>query len=619
MSHLVRGPAVLVLSLMVLAACGDATGGGGGGGKVEPPPASISGSVLTAGGEGILTGTSLDQLPGSLTVDGVAVTPSARSATEIRFAMPAGRPCEVDGRPIAIQAGTVAHTGALRVATVVSMEVGESRVLTREQLASLCLQFPRGDHRYVFTALNTNLTRAPVVDTLFTVHGWTGSNAPATTLQPARSTTPATRFPHESLTRTPIPSARSGIWHSYSDNPKPFDPRYATATVGDTVVWADLYRDAFACDAPRAQVPTFPVIVAAVSSSGKTVFAFDGRSRNPGAWMRNDVREWLTRAADMMEKWAAPAVRAVMDPDYQQIKGGGGRWWHVFRTDFGGFTVDATAGVPQSICPNSSEMPVTGSPEVPPQSNSQMEYLAALLIHEYAHHAEDVYAVKRWGTTIVPGHQPWPIYETWAQTVQETAARLASNQPTRARHSSLGKDVPLPDFYLNAYGESPEQSLWGEVPGARAGFYDQSTRFLMFLRERWGDAVANTTHERFYSRTRALDTADPRSLAALVGLSATAALDQWALADATDDLIDPAVASTHGLPQMQSWVPDDSRPLSSVVVSKTVNSNRRLATGHGNYAAVYVWGDDVERRQGVSLTFSAISSAPFLTRVTRLK
>lgn len=616
MNHRVRGPAVLALSLAALTACGDATGGGGG--KPVPQTPAITGSVLTAGGEGVLTGTSLDQLPASLTVDGATVTPTARTATEIRFAMPAGRPCEVDGRPIAVQAGSVAHTGSLKVPGVLSMEVGESRVLTREQLATLCLQFPQGDNRYVLTALNTNFTRAQVVDTLFTVHGWTGANTPAASVSPARSIATAAHSRHEMLTRANVPRARAGVWYSYSDNPKPFDPRYATATVGDTVTWVDFFGDAYACEESRDEVLTFPVVVAATSTSGKTVLAFDPRSRYAADWTKPETRAWLTRAADMMEKWAAPAVRAAMDPNYQQIKGGGGRWWHIFRPDIRGFTQDGPAGAPQSMCVSSSEMPVTVSHDLPPQNAGQIEYLAGALIHEYAHHAQDAYAVRRWGTTVEPTREAWPIFESWAQTIQETATRLASNQPSGARFDHQVKDVPFTDFYLSPHGENPEQSLWGEYePAGRAGFYDQGVRFLMFLRERWGDAAANTSHERFYGRTIGLPVQDATSIAGLVGLSATAALDQWALADATDDLVDPSAAAARGLPQIQSWVPDDLTP--PKIISKTGNTTRRLTTGHGNYAAVYVWGGDAEWKQGVSMTFSGFGSAPFLARVTRLK
>jgi hypothetical protein len=310
-----------------------------------------------------------------------------------------------------------------------------------------------------------------------------------------------------------------------------------------------------------------------------------------------------------------------MDPAFQPVKGAGGRWWHVFRTDVNGFSVENRVSAPQSMCQYASEIPVSIGADTPPQHDAQMEYLAAILIHEYAHHAEDVYAVRRWGTTLTPGGpSTWGIHEPWAQIVSETAARLASNQFTRARYSALTAGIPTADFYFDAYGERPTRSPWGtNETEDRSGLYDQGTRFLMYMRERWGDAPANTTHERFYGRVRDLPRRDVPSLVALVGLSTAQALDQWTLADATDDLVDTAVAAARGLPQLESWMPQDSGPLTTVTISKTANTSRRLAVGRGNYAALYAWDYNADAGKGVSLTFSGFGSAPFLARITRLR
>ncbi len=611
---MIRRPVLFALALGVLAGCKDGTGSG----SQQPPPVEarpqITGSTLTAGGEGVLRGSALDKLPASLTVDGSVVAPSARTATEIRFAMPAGRACEVDGRPVQVQAGTLNHTGTLEVASTLALQVGESRVLSREQLGSLCLQLPAGSESYVLTALNPSLVAAAAPDALFTVRSWTASGA-AASFQASPSVPAPLR---DRPIRAPGPLQNASAPHSFSDAPVPFDPRYATATVGDTVTWANLDDPNVYCDEPRARIPTFPVIVAAVSASGKTVLAFDGRSPHAAAWMSSENRARLTRAANMMDQWAVPAVRAVMDPAYRPVNGGGGRWWHVFRTDVVGFGTDVRVSVPRSMCAYSSEMAATLSTDTPPQSDGQMEYLAAILIHEYAHHAEDVYAVRRWGTTTPPSTASWPIFEAWAQSVQETAARLASNQPTSARYSALGPGIPYPDFYLDGYGEAPTKSPWGGGTGtSRGGYYDQGTRFLMFLRERWGDAAANTTHERFYTRVMGLQARDVPSLAALVGLSATDALDQWVLAEAIDNLVDPASATARGLPQLVSWAPQDLAPLSTTMLSRNANVSRVLSVGRGNYAALYASGGGDNGGKGLSLTFDAFGPLPFIARITR--
>jgi hypothetical protein len=607
------------LSLIAIAlACGDSTGGGG------PPPQPetpvLATSVLTAGGEGVLQGTHLDRLTGSITVDGSGVTPTSRTPSEIRFTMPPGRACEVDGRPVSVQAGSLTHTGQLHVPGVVTLQVGESRVLSREEMATLCLQLPAGTERYVFSALNPALAPASAPDALFTVRSWSGAGGASTSAVSQRAP-----LPPGPGHLAPVRSLAAAVSHQYADSPVPFDARYATAVVGDTLPWVDWWGSTLPnCADARERIPTIPIVVAALSSSGRTVIAFDARSPQREAWTSPVVRARLTRAAEMMDKWVVAAVREAMDRGYQPLKGAGGRWFHVFRTDVPGWTVDNN-DAPQTACRYSSEVPSTIGPDGPPQNDVQAEYLAGLAIHEYGHHAEGVYRIRRWGSLTPPMRVStgWgSMGEAWAQTVQETASRLASGQPTAARYAPIeapGSNVPYADFYLNGYGESPGQSPWSVLPGSRGGYYDQGTRFLMFLRERWGDATLGSSAERFFTRVQELPRYDVPSLTALVGMTATEALDRWSLAEATDDLVDPAAAAARGLPQIQSWVPQDPRPLPSVTVPRTTNATRALTVGRGNYAALYLFADEADAGKGVSLTFEGFGTAPFVARITRVR
>lgn len=598
-------------------ACGDPTGGG-------PPPQpenpAITASVLTSGGDGVLQGSHLDKLTGTITVDGVTVTPTARAQSEIRFRMPPGRPCEVDGRPVAVQAGTLAHTGQLEVAGTLALQVGESRVLTRGEMTNACLQLPAGNERYVLTALNPGLDPAPGPEVLFTVRSWSGAGTSALMAAAQVQIADARMHLHGPPGRS---VAAAAMTHRFSDDPEPFDPRYSTASVGDTLPWVDWWGRHPNCSDPRDRIPTINIVVAAVSASGKTVFAYDARSPHGSRWASAEVRARLTRAAEIMEKWAVPAVRESMDRGYQPVRGAGGRWFHVFRTDVPGWTIDNN-DAPQTACRYSSEVPSTVSPDAPPEFDAQMEYLAGLLIHEYAHHAETVYRIRRWGSYTPPMQvsEGWAaVGEVWAQTVMETAARLASGQPTAASYTPLNapeSNIPYADFYLNGYGESPEQSLWSITPGRRGGYYDQGTRFLLYLRERWGDAAIGSAKDRFFERVQELPRYDVPSMAALVGLSAAEALDEWSLAEATDNLIDPAVAAARGLPQIQTWAPEDAQPLTSVRIPRTSNAVRALSAGRGNYAAVYLFADEGDAGKGVSLTFEGFG-APFVARITRVR
>lgn len=608
--------AAVVLALLASLSCGDPTGGG-------PPPQpenpAISTSVLTSGGEGVLQGTHLDKLTGTITVNGVAVTPTDRSETEIRFPMPPGRSCEVDGRPIAVQAGSLSHTGQLEVPGTLALQVAESRVLTRAEMANLCLQLPAGNERYVLTALNPSLEPAPAPDLLFTVRSWTGAGGVAGA---ASSRAPLADGAAGHL--APRSAVAAAGTHQYSENPAPFDPRYATAVVGDTLPWVDWWGSSRPnCADARDRIPTIRIVVAATSSSGKTVIAFDVRSTKVQEWTSPAVRARLTRAAEMMDRWAVAAVRESMDRGYRPLKGAGERWFHVYRTDVPGWTVDGN-DAPQTACTYSSEVPSTIGPDGPPQNDAQAEYLAGLAIHEYGHHAEGVYRIRRWGTLTPPMRvtTKWgSLGEAWAQTVQETAARLASGQATAARYAPLdapNSNVPYADFYLNGYGETPAQSLWSITPGSRGGYYDQGTRFLMYLRERFGDAAIGSAGERFFTRAQALPDYDVPSLAGLVGMTAMEALDRWSLAEATDDLVEPGAVAAHGLPQIQSWVPENS-PLPSVKLSRSTNEVRVLTVGRGNYAALYLYADEADAGKGISLTFDSLGSAPFLVRITRLR
>lgn len=607
-------PRPAILALAAALACGDPTGGGP---PPQPPAPTITAAELVAGGDGRITGTHLDKLSGSVTVDGAAVTPTAQSATEIRFRMPSPRPCETDGRPVAVTAGTLAHTGRLSVPGTIALRVGESRVLA----TAGCIQLPAGVERYVLSILNPGLEPSATPDALLTVRAWSGGGA-----APGAS---ATRVATGAVKPVEVPDRRAALAagsHAFSDAPQPFDPRHATAVVGDTLPWLNWWGSTVPnCAEPRDRMPVVRIVVAAVSASGKTVIAYDTRSVHGGAWASAPVRARLARMAEMMEKWAVPAVRESMDPAFQPLRGAGGRWFHVFRPDVPGWSVDNN-DAPQTACRHSSEVPSTVGPDMPPQNDAQTEYLAGLAIHEFGHHAETVYRIRKWGSYTPPMRltTTWGgLSEAWAQVVQETAARLASGQPTSASYAPLdvaGSNIPYADFYLNGYGEGAAQSLWSVTTGAsRGGYYDQGTRFLLYLRELWGDAQLGSARERFFIRAQELPHYDVQSVAGLVGLSPAAALDRWSLAEATDDLVDPAAAAAEGLPQLRSWAPQDGSPLPSLTVPRTVDSTWPIVVGRGNYAALYLFADGEHAGKGLSLTFENVGSRPVVARITRVR
>lgn len=602
--------------LAVVVACGKSpTGGGPATGQPDGP--RITSASLVAGGEGVLTGTSLDRLFGTLTVDGVVVAVTSHTASEIRFRMPAPRPCEVDARPIAIASGAVTYSGKLTVPGVARMEVGESRVLAAAELPTLCIQLPAGSEEYVVSAVNRSLDdRSGTVDPMFTLRVHTAGGAQATrgsARAPAGAGAPWREV-------APHPGARlaAGARLAYAEAPVAFDPRYATAAVGDTVRWVDYaapaaFRTGF-CELPKDSVPTYPVIVAAVSASGRMVIGVDARNPRRQEWMRAEQRALLTRVADVADRHALPAVREVMNRDHAPAAGGGGRWWHIFSSAAAGFTLDG-AGRPQAACRWNSEVAATLGPDVPLSGESQIPAVAAYLIHEYGHQADQVEQIQRHAA--VQASIPGWLAEAWAQSVQETAARLASSQPTAARFDRLGADAPLPDFYVSAWGVRPEPSPWRAADPYPRGPYEQGTRFLLYLRERWGDAPLGSTRPRFYQRVAELGRYDPASLASLVGDGPESILDAWALAEATDDLVDPSAAAARGLPQLATWVPGGEG--GGRAISRTQDAAVAVAAGRGNYAAWYLPARFADAGRGVSLTFEDGRPGPFLVRLTRLR
>ncbi|MDQ3605982.1 MAG: hypothetical protein M3418_07340, partial [Gemmatimonadota bacterium] len=498
--------------------------------------------------------------------------------------------------------------------------IGESRLFTREQLAALasanCLRFPASDAEYVLTALNPSEERIPGnerLDPMVTLRSWTesasvasASLAPSAIVSASRSEDHA----HTVAAATSIQTSRD----PYSNSPTPFDPRYRTAQVGDTVLFVDWKVNTFPstgqniCVLDKARMPTYKVVVAAIA--GTTVIGVDSRISNAADHLSEFGKQWLATGARIADPLILPTMREVYDRNFQQPGGGGDRHWHIVgEWGAAGVARDGGTASPQQRCPNASEMIATG---IGAQSTNRTPLmarnLAKIIIHEYAHNADNITAARRglYGT-------PVAFSEPFAVLAEETAVRIASSQSYGALHSRVTDQHPFSFHALGTlWGQRPEWSSW-----KGSGNYEQGASLLMFARERFGDAPIGSPNPRLYLHMLRDGPWTLSDLAAAAGMTGPALLDAWALAHATSGLVPAQTADAAGLPRFRTWeLSDRGRPQPNVTVSRTTGITRTLAAAPGSYAAAYLLADG---GRGISLEVTGIADRPMVVRLTRLR
>jgi hypothetical protein len=106
---------------------------------------------------------------------------------------------------------------------------------------------------------------------------------------------------------------------SYSQAPVPFDPRYATAVVGDTLRFVDWFSGTPGSAICRRLGASFPAKVVAGLRPGRR----RRRSAAPAAAAYLDPAKlgWLRDAAAMTDRLLLPTMRSLFDADYQPPAG----------------------------------------------------------------------------------------------------------------------------------------------------------------------------------------------------------------------------------------------------------------------------------------------------------
>jgi hypothetical protein len=554
----------------------------------------------------------------ALLVDGVRVPLVPTSDSTAVFTAPHLRPCDTDGRelPLALASSPAAVVPArLHLATTVTLAPGESRVLSATDGA--CLQLPAVDADFVVSAVNLEETPSETSRQLADLTAWTAEDPPPADVPgPAFAahddqsfrTAPRTRL----LTQPPL------AWPApYSASPRLFDPHYASALPGDTVRFVDWSR-ATSCSQAPGTVPTYAVAVAA--TSGLTVIGVDLRLAGSADYLTPGGRAFLTTAAAIADPLIVPAMRRLFDGDYRPLPSAGGRHFHIVTAiPAVAYSSDGGTSKPQADCALASEMVATlhAPPALPNALGPRI--LATEIVHEYAHNADEIPG-RRFGHR--GGSLGW-MQESWAVNAEETAARLATGEPTRAHLSGLDAGKPYRAGTTNSdWGLYPQRSPW-----VGTGAYKQGAALVAFARETAGEASLGDPAPSLYLRLLARDAWTVSALASEVGTSAAELLDAWALADATDDLSPPEVAAAA---RLRSWddaervagnegprggSPAEARPSRSVGRTgqrKTVT----LSAAPGSYAAAYVFADG---SLGATLQVKQSSAGSIRVRLTRTR
>jgi hypothetical protein len=324
-----------------------------------------------------------------------------------------------------------------------------------------------------------------------------------------------------------------------------------------------------------------------------------------------------------------PTMRSVFDPDFVPLAGAGGRYYVLLANlpaAFQGFTGYAYDGqlpnvnvASQASCPRASEMVVStvSAAQLALPENQNASVVAGLFIHAYAHNA-DLLTSRRDRTSSI-------LNEGLATLAEETASRIASQQPIGARHAAVGSDAPaLTGGALGMWGSQPD--VVG--PWQLNGRYGMNSRMLLFLRELAGEASVDhgrkpTLYQRLiYAPIDWLNR--PVVIAhitSVLGIEYADLIDRHTLASVTAGLIDPGVV--HSLPRYSSWDHSEralvSGPRAAAFpgrASRRANGDYTLSAADGSHAALYLMADG---SRGVSLELVSLAPASRLVRLTRLR
>lgn len=551
---------VVALALVVLSGCSS------GDSPTRPNPPGGASPVITAvgplspGQPAVLHGSNLRGVT-SLTLDGQPAVLVGASDTEVQFNVPGLRACETDGRTVNIVVnGSIHATGRIAAADLVNLQPGESRIVSVSELG--CLRFPGQAGAYVVSV--HNFSRGPLVEPFFRLRTYTTAADTGATLLPSMNAlaAPATTGREQFVPALEFTGAEVG---STSQDVSAFDPRYATATVGDTLTFVDWTRPEALTASSREFVPTYRAVVLAVS--GQQVVVMDLRALDAVALTQDaGARERFRQAAQIADRYSLPSARAVIDPATTYPAGAGGRVFVMI----GDLPAGVSGGITTADLLDTGYSPwvsniglVNLSTTFAREPGVRPEQIASTIIHEEAHLA-DLVAGQRRG---VAGAHGW-FSEAIAVATEERAARMAVGQEhdvTLAQAQAAG----VPAFALRVPDQlSHVYSPWGPVSGAgasSAGAYVRGLRLVLYASEQLGEIGFAPAERSLYQRLLAhspVRGSASNGLAAAwgidaiareVGIAPEALLERASIAELTDDLVAQEAVARSGLPQYRTW------------------------------------------------------------------
>lgn len=620
----------VALALVVLPGCSS------GDSPTRPNPPGGSSPIITAvgpltpGQQAVLRGSNLRGIT-TLTLDGQPVVPVSSSDAEIQFIVPVSRACETDGRTVDIVAnGSIRTSGRIVAADLVNLQPGESRIVPASELG--CVRFPGQPAAYVLSA--HNFSRDRVTEPLFRLRTYTTAVDTVATPLPSLNTlaapaTPAREqfFPAEFL---------GGIAGSAGQDVSAFDPRYATATVGDTLTFVDWSRPEALTAPSREFVPVYRAVVLAVS--GQQVVAMDLRAQDAAALAQDaGVRDRFRQAAQIADRYGLPSARAVIDPQATYPMGANGRVFVVV----GDLPAGISGGITTADLLDTRYSPYVSNIGLVNLSAAfargpgvRPEQVATTIVHETAH-LMDLLAGQRRGVANAHG---W-FSEAIAVATEERAARMAvgqEHQVTLVQAQAAG----VPAFALRVPDQlSHVYSPWGPVSGAgasSAGAYVRGLRLVLYAMEQLGETgfapAERSLYQRLLAHSPARGSASPDELGAAwgidaiareTGISPEALMGQATLAELTDDLVAPEAVAHGALPQFRTW--DNTLSSKSALATRAGAAHwlpldgARVADVSVPAGAHHSWFLVTESGRGLSISATDIRMLPHHSvRVTRL-